>query len=65
MELSSLIFFLYFRRELSNLKNKKKIAQKKVIIFSKKTNFSYISGNRTFLYFLKKSFSFISRNGTF
>ena len=59
MELSSLIFFLYFRKELPSLKNKKKPALQKFVIFSQKKHFLYF-GKRNFLIFsLKKFFLFI------
>ena len=63
MELSSFIFFFYFRKELPSLKNKKIRSEKISYIFSKKL-FLY-SGKRNFLILCKKSFSYISGNGTF
>ena len=51
MELSSLIFFLYFRKELPSSKNRKNHSPRFCFL---KNSFSYIAGNRTFLHFLKK-----------
>ena len=56
MELSSLICFLYFRKESSEFEKLKKPFWKKFLYFLKKKRFSYISANGTFLYFLKKVF---------
>ena len=56
MELSDLIFLLYFKKELLSSKNKKKLALKKFLIFSQKKAFIIFWETETFLYFLKNVF---------
>ena len=56
MELSDLIFLLYFKKELLSSKNKKKLALKKFLIVFQKKAFIIFWETGTFLYFLKNVF---------
>ena len=56
MELSSLIFFLYFRKELSELEKEKKSTLKKVLSFSQKKPFSYFRKRNFLIFSQKKAF---------
>ena len=65
MELSSLICFLYFRKESSEFEKLKKTVLEKVLIFSQKKKIFLYFGKQNFLIFSKKGFSYMSGNGTF
>ena len=65
MELSSLICFLYFRKESSEFEKLKKTVLENVLIFSQKKKIFLYFGKRNFLIFSKKGFSYMSGNGTF